>query len=139
MFLFAYCHLRGDIRTFSPTRIKDFQETGVFFDPPKKFSLEQRLRGSFAVVTGDKEQEVVIRFNELVADYIREKNWHPTQSQREMENGVVELTMHLNSLTEVQRWVMNWCGNAQVIKPPELVQSVREAAQKILETESNKN
>jgi hypothetical protein len=29
--------------------------------------------------------------------------------------------------------VMNWCGNAQVIKPPELVQSVREAAQKILE------
>ena len=52
-----------------------------------------------------------------------------------MENGGVELTMHLKSLTEVKRWVMNWCGNAQVIKPPELVQSVREAAQKILETE----
>ena len=138
-FLFAHCHLRGDIRTFSPARIKDFRETGISFDPPKKFSLEQRLRGSFAVVTGDKEQEVVIRFNELVADYIREKNWHPTQSQREMKDGGVELTMHLNSLIEVQRWVMNWCGNAQVVKPPELVQSVREAAQKILETESDNN
>ena len=136
-FLFAHCHLRGDIRTFSPARIKDFKETGVFFEPPKKFSLEQRLRGSFAVVTGDKEQEVVIQFNELVADYIREKNWHQTQTQREMVDGGVELTMRLNSLTEVQRWVMNWCGNAKVIKPPELIQSVREAAKKILENKSN--
>ena len=56
-----------------------------------------------------------------------------------MKDGGVELTMHLNSLIEVQRWVMNWCGNAQVVKPPELVQSVREAAQKILETESDNN
>ena len=56
-----------------------------------------------------------------------------------MKDGGVELTMHLNSLIEVQRWVMNWCGNAQVVKPPELVQAVREAAQKILKTELNNN
>ena len=54
-----------------------------------------------------------------------------------MVDGGVELTMRLNSLIEVQRWVMNWCGNAKVIKPPELIQSVREAAQKILENKSN--
>ena len=66
--------------------------------------------------------------------YIREKKWHPTQQQRDLENGGVELTMHLTSLSEVQRWVMNWCGNAQVISPPELAKSVREAAEKIIET-----
>ena len=42
--------------------------------------------------------------------------------------------MHLTSLSEVQRWVMTWCGNAQVISPPELAKSVREAAEKIIET-----
>ena len=115
-------------------RIKGMVETGVTFEPPEGFSLEERLRGSFAIVTGDEEQEIVIRFNELVADYIREKKWHPTQQQRDLENGGVELTMHLTSLSEVQRWVMTWCGNAQVISPPELAKSVREAAEKIIET-----
>ena len=132
-FLFAHCHLRNDVRTFTPARIKGMVETGVTFEPPEGFSLEERLRGSFAIVTGDEEQEIVIRFNELVADYIREKKWHPSQEQRDLENGGVELTMHLTSLSEVQRWVMNWCGNAQVISPPELAKSVREAAEKIIE------
>ena len=133
-FLFAHCHLRDDIRTFTPARIKGMVETGLSFEPPKKFSLEQRLRGSFAIVTGDEEQEIKIRFNELVADYIREKKWHPTQEQRDFDDGGVELTMRLNSLSEVQRWVMTWCGNAQIIHPPELAKSIREAAEKILET-----
>ena len=133
-FLFAYCHLRDDIRTFTPARIKRMVETGLSFEPPKKFSLEQRLRGSFAIVTGDEDQEIKIRFNELVADYIREKKWHPTQEQRDLDDGGVELTMRLNSLSEVQRWVMTWCGNAQIIHPPELAKSIREAAEKILET-----
>ena len=133
-FLFAHCHLRDNIRTFTPARIKGMVETGLSFEPPKKFSLEQRLRGSFAIVTGDEEQEIKIRFNELVADYIREKKWHPTQEQRDLDDGGVELTMRLNSLSEVQRWVMTWCGNAQIIHPPELAKSIREAAEKILET-----
>lgn len=133
-FLFAHCYLRDDIRTFTPARIKGMVETGLSFEPPKKFSLEQRLRGSFAIVTGDEEQEIKIRFNELVADYIREKKWHPTQEQRDLDDGGVELTMRLNSLSEVQRWVMTWCGNAQIIHPPELAKSIREAAEKILET-----
>ena len=133
-FLFAHCHLRNDIRTFTPARISDMQQTGETFRLPKNFSLEKRLRGSFAIVTGEKEQEIVIRFNELVADYIREKRWHPTQKQRNLEDGGVELTMRLDSLNEVQRWVMTWCGNAEVIKPLELSHSVREAAQRILDT-----
>jgi predicted DNA-binding transcriptional regulator YafY len=133
-FLFAHCHLRNDIRTFTPARISNMQPTGKTFKPPKKFSLEKRLRGSFGIVTGEKKQEIVIRFNELVADYIREKRWHPTQKQRNLRDGGVELTMCLDSLSEVQRWVMTWCGNAQVIKPRELARSVREAAQRILDT-----
>ena len=59
---------------------------------------------------------------------------HPTQQQRDPEDGGVELTMRLTSLSEVQRWVMTWCGNAQVISPPELAKSVRQAAEKIIET-----
>src|SRR3989442_1275066 len=72
-FLFAYDHLRNDIRTFAPSRIQEAELTGKTFVRPQKFSLEKRLRDTFGVVTGQGEFEVVIRFDELVSDYIREK------------------------------------------------------------------
>src|SRR5437016_2263157 len=88
-FLFAYDHLRKDIRTFVPARIKNIRNTGKTFSRPQKFSLERRLRDSFGVHSGREEYEVVIRFNELVADYIREKKWHDSQQLRELKTGDV--------------------------------------------------
>ena len=130
-FLFAYDHLRQDVRTFVPARIKSIRRTGQTFARPQKFSLEQRLRGSFGVHSGQEEHEVVIRFSESVADYIREKKWHDSQHLRELKTGEVELRLRLSSLSEVQRWVLSWGGNARVLRPRELLQAVREAAEKI--------
>jgi proteasome accessory factor B len=132
-FLFAWCHLRKDIRTFVPARIQAVQPTGRTFARPQKFSLEKRLRDSFGVQSGQGHFEVVIQFNELVADYIREKKWHESQVLRELKDGGLELRMKLSSLAEVERWVLGWAGNARVIKPLELAESVAKAARKILQ------
>ena len=131
-FLFAYDHLRKDIRTFVPARIKSVKPTGKTFPRPQKFSLEKRLRDSFGVQSGHGEFEVVIRFNKRAADYIREKKWHDSQQLRELKNGGVELRLKLSSLAEVERWVLSWGGDAVIVKPPELAESVRQAAQRIL-------
>lgn len=131
-FLFGYCHLRRDLRTFVPARIEAIQPTGRTFVRPKKFSLEKRLRDSFGVVTGQGEFDVILRFDEFVADYIREKRWHPSQQLIELPEGGVELRLKLSSLTEVQRWVLSWGGHAVVAQPIELVESVRQAARKLL-------
>jgi len=132
-FLFAWCHLRRDIRTFVPARIQAIETTGKTFDRPQKFSLEKRLRDSFGVQSGQGSFDVVIRFNELVADYIREKKWHDSQQLKELKDGGLELRMKLSSLAEVERWVLGWAGNAKVIHPPELAEKVRQSAQDILE------
>jgi proteasome accessory factor B len=131
-FLFAYDHLRKDIRTFVPARIKSLRQTGRTFEKPKKFSLEERLRDSFGVHSGKGEYKVVLRFDSRVADYIREKRWHDSQKLKELSGGGVELSMTLSSLAEVERWVLNWGGSAVVVSPPELVESVRQAAAKLL-------
>src|SRR5207249_7566165 len=44
-FLFAFDHLRRDIRTFVPARVQSLRRTGKIFRRPQKFSLEKRLRG----------------------------------------------------------------------------------------------
>ena len=132
-FLFAWCHLRRDIRTFVPARILAAEPTGKTFARPQKFSLEKRLRDSFGVQSGQGIFDVVLQFNEIAADYIREKRWHESQQLRELRDGGVELRLKLSSLAEVERWVLGWAGNARVIQPLELADSVAQAARKILQ------
>jgi predicted DNA-binding transcriptional regulator YafY len=131
-FLFAWCHLRKDIRTFIPARIQAIDTTGETFARPQKFSLEKRLRDSFGVQSGKGSFEVVIRFNELVADYIREKKWHESQQLKELPDGGLELRLKLSSLGEVERWVLGWSGNARVLQPQELAERIKKAAEDIL-------
>ena len=132
-FLFAFDHLRNDIRTFVPSRIQKVEFTGKTFQRPAKFSLEQTLQNSFGVHSGKAVQEVVIRFSPDAADYIREKKWHPSQTLRELKNGSVELRLNLSSLGEIERWILGWGGSAVVMAPKELAESVRQAATKILQ------
>lgn len=131
-FLFAYDHLRKDIRTFVPSRIKSIQPTGKSFERRKQFSLDARLRDSFGVHSGRGAFEVVLRFNEGVADYIREKKWHDSQQLMDLKDGGVELRLKLSGLEEVERWVLGWGGNAVVVGPKELADAVRAAAERIL-------
>jgi predicted DNA-binding transcriptional regulator YafY len=132
-YLFAFDHTRKDIRTFAPARIKCVKPTGKTFERPQKFSLEKRLRDSFGVHSGQGEHSVVIRFNPRAADYVREKKWHESQQLRELKNGGVELSLKLSSLSEIERWVLSWGGDAKVLKPLELAKSVRVSAKRILQ------
>jgi proteasome accessory factor B len=131
-YLFAYDHARKDLRTFVPARIQSVKPTGKTFERPQKFSLEKRLRDSFGVHAGEGKFAVIIRFLPRAADYIREKKWHSSQTLRDLPGGGVELRMTLSSLAEVQRWILSWGGEAQVVQPRELAESVLTAAKKIL-------
>ncbi len=133
-YLFAYDHLRKDIRTFVPARIQSVRPTGKAFSRSQKFSLEKRLRDSFGVQSGQGAFDVVIQFDPSVADYIREKKWHESQQLRDRKGGVVELRLKLSSLNEVERWILGWAGNAIAVSPPELVASIRRSAHRILAT-----
>jgi proteasome accessory factor B len=131
-FLFAFDHARKDLRTFVPARIQSVKPTGKTFERAQKFSLEKRLRDSFGVHAGEGEFEVAVRFTPRAADYIREKKWHASQTLRDLKGGGAELKMKLSSLAEVQRWILSWGGDAKVLKPKELVESVRQAATAII-------
>ena len=132
-YLFAFDHLRQAIRTFVPTRIGTAELTGKTFPKPARFALEKQLRDSFGVFSRDGDYQVVLRFDEPVADYIREKRWHPSQELKELPTGGLELHLRLGSLVEIQRWLMGWGGHVQVLAPPELVACVHTAAHSLLE------
>lgn len=132
-YLFAYDHLRQAPRTFVPMRILSATPTGRTFQRTRRFSLENWLRGSFGVMQGGGDYQVVLRFSPAAADYLREKKWHESQQVRDLPGGGVEVTFKLSGLTEVQRWVLSWGGHCQVMEPAELAAAVRQAAERILE------
>lgn len=132
-FLFAYDHLRKDLRTFVPARVQEAKPTGETFERPQNFSLEKTLRDSFGVRSGKETYDIAIQFSNYAADYIREKRWHPSQRLRELRDGKLELRVRLSNLSEIERWILGWGGHAVVLAPPELAASVRRAAEAILQ------
>jgi proteasome accessory factor B len=132
-FLFAFDHLRRGLRTFSAARVLGAERTGQSFPRPAGFSLDQALSGSFGVHSGRGEYHVRLRFSAAVADYIREKRWHPSQRLHELAGGAVELELHLSGLEEVQRWVLGWGGEVTVLAPAEFQAAVQRAAAAIME------
>jgi proteasome accessory factor B len=131
-FLFAYDHLRKDLRTFVPARIQEATFTGQSFKRPQNFSLEKTLRSSFGVRSGKESYNILLRFSKSAADFIREKRWHPSQRLRELRDGRLEMRLRLSNLAEIQRWLLGWGGQVVVLAPPELVDAVRASAQAIL-------
>jgi len=49
-----------------------------------------------------------------------------------LKGGGAELKLKLSSLLEIERWVLSCGGDAKVLKPKELADSIRQAAEKIL-------
>jgi proteasome accessory factor B len=55
-----------------------------------------------------------------VADRIREREWHESQELRTLPDGRLELRLRLGALPEIERWVLTWGSEAEVLRPSEL-------------------
>jgi predicted DNA-binding transcriptional regulator YafY len=49
-----------------------------------------------------------------------------------MKNGGVEISLKLSHLTDIRRWILGWGGEAKVLAPKELLQSIQNEARAIL-------
>jgi len=111
---------RAGWRTFLLGRIRDLGRIGDRFKPPSSEKIRAYLAGSLGRFTGDKLHEVRLRFDADAAPYVRERPWHASQTLRERPGGVVETTLHLNNLVDVQRRVLSCGRHVEVLSPPEL-------------------
>ena len=127
-YLFGHDVNRAAIRTFALTRLSKPVLTSDHFVRPKKFDPNEYLRGSFSVMKGDKEQDVVIEFDSWGTDLIRGRQWHSSQQMTDLPDGASRLRMKLTSLDEIERWVLSWGIHATVLEPPELRERIRKTA-----------
>ena len=104
---------------------------GEAFQKPKDFSVENYLRGSFTVMKGRDDYEIVIEFDAWATDQVRGRLWHPSQQVIELPGGGSHMLMHLSGLEEIERWVLSWGTHATVIKPEALAQRLGTTAREL--------
>ena len=123
-YLVGFCQLRGEVRMFAPGRIRSMNPTGVTFEPPADFRIDDYLSRSFSVLRGAEGEthRVSLRFTGEAVRYARERTWHPSQTSESTPEGDLIVGFEVSHLREVERLALSWGTDCIVIGPDELRQ-----------------
>jgi predicted DNA-binding transcriptional regulator YafY len=128
-YLVAFCHLREEVRMFTPSRIRSVKATGARFERPADFRLGEYLATSFGVLRGEPgaSYSIRLRFTGDAARHVRGRKWHLSQTLEDAGEGVVVLGLELSHLREAERWALSWMPECEVLAPEELRERVERA------------
>jgi proteasome accessory factor B len=119
LYLFGYVEEYQQIRTFAVERIERLEKRPESFEKPADFTVENYLGEAFGVIK-EEPADVEIVFGADVAEYVRSRVWHPSQSIREIGNGRINLKMRAGGEFELTSWVLSFGPSATVIAPERL-------------------
>jgi len=120
---------RGELRTFALPRMSRVKLTANRFVRPADFSPESFFAGALGAFGGGRLFHIVIRFKaRAAADRLRERAWHESQVIRDLPDGLAEMSLTLGALEEIERWVLSWGADVEVVEPVELRERVKKAA-----------
>jgi predicted DNA-binding transcriptional regulator YafY len=119
LYLFAYVEEYQQIRTFAVERIENIEKLSEHFEKPSDFTVENYLGEAFGVIK-EEPSDVEVIFNSDVAEYVRSRVWHASQSVREIGGGRINLKMRAGGEFELASWVLSFGASATVVSPERL-------------------
>jgi predicted DNA-binding transcriptional regulator YafY len=137
LYLQAFVPEYSEMRTFAVQRIEQAVALEESFNPvaggpPDVFPH------SLGAFSGTPET-VVIEFSAAEAPYVREREWHASQTIDDLPGGRIRLTLNVVIDWELQAWVMGFGPAAKVIQPAafakRIVESLEETRATYLRTE----
>jgi len=126
--LFAFDPKGDGIQKFVFFRVAELELSNERFIAVHRLDLNKELEGSMGVFKGSERHEIVIEFDAWGADDVRGRTWHASQKLDDHPAGGLTMTMTLNNLEEVTRWVLSFGEHAEVIQPAELKERVQKTA-----------
>jgi predicted DNA-binding transcriptional regulator YafY len=123
LYVIGWCRLRNDVRVFAVHRFAAATLTEESFRPRAEARSKPALKNAFRVWRGSNVETVRVRFSADAAAEIRERTWGPGQRIEEDKaegGGAVVLTMEVAGGAEVERWVLGFGAEAEVLAPAEL-------------------
>lgn len=122
---------RKAIRTFLLGRASQAKIGATQFTVPKSFSADDYLGSSFGIYSPEGNQNVKIRFQSPISEYISENIWHPSQTVEYHDDGTISISFKLGNLVEVTSWILSWGENAIALAPKSLRLALKQTAEKV--------
>ena len=121
LYLLAYVPEYGEVRTFAVERMEDVSLLEERFTPIEELP-DTAFPHSLGVHSGPPER-VELEFQPAVADYVRSREWHP--SQRIDENpDALRMTLNVCLDRALESWILSFGPFARVVSPDTLRQSI---------------
>jgi predicted DNA-binding transcriptional regulator YafY len=125
VYLIAFVPEYGQVRTFAVERIRTYAETGERFDTKPRALTDKPFKHSMGVHTGDPVR-IEIEFDRGIADYVTEREWHPSQRTEERADGSVVLTLDVCIDPALRSWILSFGPFARVVAPRALAEEILE-------------
>ncbi len=115
----AFCRKSNDFRTFRIDRTISASVTGQTFIRKSGVSAESYFEGSWGVYRG-KKTTVTVLFKGHAAKVVISEKHHPGEEVEKLRDGSVRFKVTTRGIEEIQRWILSFGLEAEVIEPQEL-------------------
>lgn len=123
LYLDAHLVPGGELRTFALHRVREATLGKRTFTP-----RPLGPRTAFGAVEAEPV-EVCVHFAPPVADFIRERRWHPSERVEARPDGSVRWRGTVSGELEFIGWVLSWSPWAELVSPSHWREALRERAQ----------
>jgi proteasome accessory factor B len=122
LYLLAYVPEYGEVRTFATERIQEISLLEERFTPLEELP-ETAFPHSLGVHSGPPER-VEIDFQPSAADYVRARQWHPSQRVTELPDGGVRVALDVCIDRALHGWILSFGPFARVVSPDSLTRDI---------------
>jgi predicted DNA-binding transcriptional regulator YafY len=117
LYLFGWCHLRKDVRTFAVHRFRQVTATDRSFIMPPGFSSEKFLRSAFRIWRAENAVTIRLTIEPSDAGWVSERRWHASQKVRRRSDGRSEIELTVDWSIEVKRFILQLGAEVEVLEP----------------------
>ncbi len=127
---------RQDWRVFALPRMSRVKVLPNTFERDRSFDPQSFWSGSLGVYREGTPQRVVLRFRDWAARIVSEREWHASQEIKNLREGQVELTLHVQITPDLLRWILSWADAVEIRSPKKLQQEVASIYSRMAERSS---
>jgi proteasome accessory factor B len=117
IYVIGHDEASGEIRTFKLERLQSATVLPESYTIPKDFDPAVHLQNSWRIMSGVQTVEVHLCFSPEAAPFVRERNWHSSQTMESDHDGCLSLRVQIADPREMLPWIRSWGPQVEVIAP----------------------
>jgi predicted DNA-binding transcriptional regulator YafY len=119
-YLDAWCHLRGDLRSFSLDRIAAPMRVNEAAQVIDDATQTRHYASAYGIFAGLARREAVLRFSADAARWVADERWHSAQRGHFTLDGGYELAVPYGNPTELVMDILKYGAEVEVVAPDDL-------------------